>query len=203
MDEKSFADCRRKRLIYSTVSFLLSGAPGGEAVQWCKDWFHATRHRLLACVRSRVGDEVDAELLLSGVASRVSQAVSEGRVPAQEEDLLPYTMRALCREAVHALQRSRSRAEAEQVYYKERGLDAQPDGSVSAEDDLHYHLRRAVKSLPPKQAEVLLLHVWEEQSFAAIARGLSLSESTVRSRYKAALLAVKRLMNPLTTKTDL
>lgn len=203
MDEKSFADCRRKRLIYSTVSFLLSGAPGREAVQWCKDWFHATRHRLLACVRSRVGDEVDAELLLSSVASRVSQAVSEGRVPAQEEDLLPYTMRALCRDAVHALQRSRRRAEAEQVYYRERGLDAQPDGSATAEDDRHYHLRRAVKSLPPEQAEVLLLHVWEEQSFADIARGLSLPESTVRSRYKAALLAVKRLMNPLTTKTDL
>ena len=112
-------------------------------------------------------------------------------------------MRALCRDAVHALQRSRRRAEAEQGDYRERGLDAQPDGSAAEEDDRHYHLRRAVKSLSPEQAEVLLLHVWEEQSFADIARGLSLPESTVRSRYKAALLAVKRLMNPLTTKTDL
>lgn len=176
-------------------------ASSREGVEKCKEWFLAARHRLLACVRRRVGNEVDEELLLSRVATKVVRAVAEGRVPTREEDLLPYTMRALCREAVHALQHSRRQAKAEQMYYNETVLSSQ--NSEADEDDRHYHLRRAVKALPPEQAEVLLLRIWEEQTFASIARSLSQPESTVRSRYRAALLAVKRMMNPLTVKTEL
>lgn len=87
------------------------------------------------------------------------------------------------------------------MYYNETVLSSQ--NSEADEDDRHYHLRRAVKALPPEQAEVLLLRIWEEQTFASIARSLSQPESTVRSRYRAALLAVRRMMNPLTVKTEL
>ena len=49
------------------------------------------------------------------------------------------------------------------------------------------NLRRALRTLPDDQREVIVLHVWGELTFSQISELLSISSNTVASRYRYAL----------------
>jgi len=55
----------------------------------------------------------------------------------------------------------------------------------------------ALRTLPPEQAEVVVLKIWEEMTFAQIAEILSLSPNTVASRYQ---YAMSKLTKKLTSE---
>jgi RNA polymerase sigma-70 factor (ECF subfamily) len=65
------------------------------------------------------------------------------------------------------------------------------------EDDWREQIQAAVKRLPPEQAEVVVLKVWEELTFAEIAEVLGESPNTAASRYRYALEKLSRLLQPL------
>lgn len=54
-------------------------------------------------------------------------------------------------------------------------------------EDTHRAVWAALRSLPPEQAEVVVLKTWEEMTFAEIAEVLEASPNTVASRYQYAL----------------
>ena len=51
-------------------------------------------------------------------------------------------------------------------------------------EESHRAVWGALRSLPPEQAEVIVLKIWEEMTFAQIAEVLELSANTVASRYQ-------------------
>jgi len=55
---------------------------------------------------------------------------------------------------------------------------------------------RALRSLPTSQAEVIVLKIWEEMTFAQIADILDLSSDTVASRYRYAMQKLTRKLDP-------
>ena len=65
----------------------------------------------------------------------------------------------------------------------------------SPQDQAHL-LEGAVRQLPPEQREVLTLKVWGELTFAEIATALSISQNTAASRYRYALSALRKLLQP-------
>lgn len=151
-------------------------------------------HRLLAYARLQTEEDADVEMLLSAVIERVAEAVAKGRLPAEEEDLLRYSMRAIKHDAIRLSRRNRNRREAEQQYSAEGGptpTDAHPRMEADDAEQRALLLRRAISCLPHAQAEVINLHIWQELSFAEIARRCGAPESTIRSRYAVALRAVK------------
>lgn len=165
-----------------------------EAQETCRLWFRAAMHRLLAYARLQVDADTDVEMLLSGVMTRVAEAVAEGRVPAQEEDLLRYSMRAIWHDALRLRERNAHRREAEKQFSDRHAPEpTEPHPCMAAEDARvrASRLRQAVQLLPAEQAELVNLHIWQELSFAEIARRWSLPESTLRSRYAVALRTVK------------
>lgn len=166
---------------------------GDEAREHCRVCFRALMHRLLAYARLQVDAETDVEMLLSGVMQRVAEAAAQGRVPVTEEDLLPYTMRAIWHDALRLRQRNQTRREAERRYAEEGAATAEvhPQLQYEAHAERADRLREALRLLTPEQAEPVMLHIWEALSFAEIARRLALPESTVRSRYLVALRAMK------------
>ena len=169
-----------------------------EARQKCRAWFRASMHRLLAYARLQADDDTDVEVLLSGVIERVAEAVAQGRLPAEEEDLLRYSMRSIRHDAIRTGRRNNHRREAEQQYFAEgahtpvaehpcvRGADAA---------DRAQHLRRAIRQLPAAQAELINLHIWEDMTLAEIARRQNTPESTIRSRYIVALRTMKSFLS--------
>lgn len=165
-----------------------------EARETCRLWFRAAMHRLLAYARLQVDADTDVEMLLCGVITRVADAVAEGRVPAQEEDLLRYSMRAIWHDALRLRERNAHRREAEKQYVAHRTPEpTEPHPCMAAADAemRARRLRQAVQLLPAEQAELVNLRIWQELSFAEIARRSRTPESTIRSRYAVALRTVK------------
>ena len=165
-----------------------------KAREKCRAWFRASMHRLLAYTRLQVDEETDVEMLLSGVIERVTQAVVDGRVPAEEVDLLRYSMRAIWHDALRLRERNNHRHIAEKHFATDRTSDAQeqhPRAHAKDAATQAKQLRQALRELPEEQAELISLHIWEELSLAEIARRCHTAESTIRSRYTVALRAMK------------
>lgn len=52
------------------------------------------------------------------------------------------------------------------------------------QEESHQAVWAALRALPPEQAEVIVLKIWEEMTFAQVAEVLELSANTVASRYQ-------------------
>jgi RNA polymerase sigma-70 factor (ECF subfamily) len=57
-------------------------------------------------------------------------------------------------------------------------------------------LASAVERLPDEQREVVVLKIWNELTFAEIANILEISQNTAASRYRYALGALKKALQP-------
>lgn len=66
----------------------------------------------------------------------------------------------------------------------------------SARDEGQQLLAAAVERLPNEQREVVTLKIWNEFTFAEIASILDISPNTAASRYRYALGALKRALQP-------
>src|SRR5262249_21583916 len=67
---------------------------------------------------------------------------------------------------------------------------------VEIEDETQRALAEAIDALPPEQREVLVMKIWNELTFAEIAAALGISQNTAASRYRYALAALKKLLQP-------
>ncbi|MBQ8517132.1 MAG: sigma-70 family RNA polymerase sigma factor [Akkermansia sp.] len=158
--------------------------------QEIEEWFLSMQHRLLAYARQQSDDVTDVELLLAEVMSRVTAAYCAGRV--EKEGVLPYALRSLRNAAMQARSRNMRRREVESVYSREEQERQRGDAAAG---DLMHELAQLVHQLPEEEAHVLTLRIWDERSFADVARELGLPESTVRRRYAAALERIRTIMN--------
>lgn len=59
-------------------------------------------------------------------------------------------------------------------------------------EESHRAVWSALRTLPPEQAEVIVLKIWEEMTFAQIAEVLELSANTVASRYQYGMAKLSR-----------
>ena len=75
------------------------------------------------------------------------------------------------------------------------GLAQEPAASATPDDDPRLEtMRRAIKSLPDRQREVLALRLREDLSYAEIAEALEVPVGTVRSRIHHAVAALRNLL---------
>jgi len=65
------------------------------------------------------------------------------------------------------------------------------------EDDTRRLVQAALQQLPPAQAEVIVLKIWEQMTFEEIGEVLGESINTVASRYRYALQRLSRVLQPL------
>src|SRR5437870_353621 len=64
------------------------------------------------------------------------------------------------------------------------------------EDDTQRALGAAIDGLPREQREVVVMKIWNEWTFVEIAGALGISKNTAASRYRYALAALKRTLQP-------
>jgi len=106
----------------------------------------------------------------------------------------PLLYAAVRSAALDLIRRDQRRARRE----AEAAADASAFGSWEIEDgdDARRHLAAAVDDLPREQREVLVLKIWNELTFAEIAEALTISPNTAASRYRYALTALKKILQP-------
>lgn len=68
--------------------------------------------------------------------------------------------------------------------------------ALRASEDEQRLLEAAIGALPIEQREVLTLKIWGELTFAEIAEALSIPANTAASRYRYALCALRKSMQP-------
>jgi RNA polymerase sigma-70 factor (ECF subfamily) len=64
-------------------------------------------------------------------------------------------------------------------------------------EDTHRAVWIALRKLPTEQAEVVVLKIWEEATFAEIAEILEISPNTAASRYQYAMQKLSRHLAPI------
>jgi RNA polymerase sigma-70 factor, ECF subfamily len=64
------------------------------------------------------------------------------------------------------------------------------------EDETQHALAAAIGGLPRDQREVLVMKIWNELTFGEIASALGISQNTAASRYRYALAALRKTLQP-------
>lgn len=104
----------------------------------------------------------------------------------------PYILRILRNEALAMARRERREMVVNELPEPVRNVR-----DTCSEQERKREVWKAMGKLPPHQAEVVVLKIWEEMTFAEIARVLDKSPNTVASRYQYALQKLAKHLRSL------
>ncbi len=160
---------------------LLAALAGGrvDALAHLYDAYGPPVYRLLL---ARGLAEADAEDALQDVFLSL---VDRGRGVASIERLPAYLFGVARNIAARRLRRRQTNS-------TNPGMPASPRTRHNMTEGLA--LREAVRELPPEQAEVVVLKVWQEMTFAEISAVLDISPNTAASRYRYALAKLRAVL---------
>ena len=149
--------------------------------------FDLTSHRLVRFAVTLTRNQHDAEDCVQTALVRV----------ARQPDLLAsvacpwaYLLRIVRNEALLIGRRNRQRP----VFNNLSDLVTFRRVDELEREETHREVWSALRALPPEQAEVVVLKIWEEMTFAQIGQILDTSPNTAASRYQYAMAKLtKRL----------
>jgi len=152
-----------------------------------KSWFRLHGPKLLLCARQWTRSLADAEDVVQDAFVRYWR-----RQRALGGDPQALLLTSIRRAAFDLARRNRRRSDREEM--AERGSD---DGEsffepLAEADDRRRAIEAALQRLPIEQREVLVLKIWGELTFDEIARQLGIPLNTAASRYRYALVALRR-----------
>ena len=104
----------------------------------------------------------------------------------------PYFVRVARNEALKIVQKRRSNRSLSVLFEP-----TSREKDEAEEDDNRAFIRRAISRLPKKQAEVVVLKVWENLTFSEVADVLDESPNTIASRYRYALQKLTEVLQPV------
>lgn len=152
-----------------------------------KDCFSELAPGLVLYARQWVRTMADAEDVVQNAFVRFWR----GNHSIQNRALLYAAVRSA---ALDLIRRDERRARREAAAWDGQPETAEP--FFQSGDDSQQQLAAAVDRLDRKQREVLVMKIWNELTFAEIAQALGLSQNTVASRYRYALHALRKTMQP-------
>ena len=152
--------------------------------------YDLTSCRLLRYAQTMTRNREDAEDALQAAMVRITL---RPKCLAQAEYPWPYFLRVVRNEALKILRRRRParRLSGNQVpdYHV-------PPPSLETEES-NERIRMAIHKLPPTQAEVIVLKIWEGMTFLEISKISGESPNTAASRYRYALEKLSHLLQPV------
>ena len=166
---------------------------GKEQAQAWKEWLATNGSRLLLFARGWAPSRADAEDLVQEAVLRLwnYQAERGGGPPD-----LPFCFSTLRFCGLnHYRSESRRQKREESIIYLNDFRDVWLDPSLENDEEGEL-LQDALKRIPDKLREVVVMKVWGGLTFAQIAESLAISPNTAASRYRYAL---ERLAGELET----
>ncbi|MCX7420048.1 MAG: sigma-70 family RNA polymerase sigma factor [Planctomycetia bacterium] len=153
--------------------------------------FDLTAARLVRYAEMLSGRREDAEDALQ--VAMIKLARNPERLASADQPWA-YFVRMVRNETFKLAESRRSRSKLVELL---RSWASKPKFWFLPDDDWREQVQAAVKRLPPEQAEVVVLKIWEEMTFAEIAEVLGESLNTTASRYRYALEKLSRSLQPL------
>jgi len=158
-----------------------------------KDWIEAHGPRLLLCARQWTRSLADAEDVVQEAFVRYWR--HQRHLPGDPQALLVTSVR---RAAIDLARREDRRTARELRADAEPGADDSLFEKLPGEgDERRQEIEAAINHLPEEQREVLVMKIWREFTFEQIAAALEISPNTAASRYRYALVALRKQLEPL------
>lgn len=134
-------------------------------------------------------DAVEAEDIMQYAVVQTSRAVADGRLQPEADALLRYACTVLRHEAYNQSERRKRHRENARVWADEHAFlsTEKPE-----ETDECRFVEKAVSELEPRYAELVMLHIWGGRSFREIAETLGETVDAVSSRYRYALILLRK-----------
>ncbi|MCW1914042.1 sigma-70 family RNA polymerase sigma factor [Luteolibacter sp. GHJ8] len=173
-----------------------------------REWLAEHGPRLILFARQQSRSSEDAEDIVQDALVKLVEKLDAGEFVGGQEAWMPYLFTAIRRLSIDLGRRDDRRKRREDFVGGEAETD-QKDAfhpwfeSESSDDETRQLLEAGLKELPPKFAEVVVMKVWGERTFAEIGEALDISPNTAASRYRYGLEALKKKLSSARRKGDL
>ena len=171
-------------------------------------WLAEHGPKLLLFARQQTRSHEDAQDVIQDALLRLFEKLSNGEFIGGAEAWLPYLYTSIRRLAIDLSRRDDRRKRREESVSEDLEADQRETfhpwfESDSSDDETRVQLEAGLKSLPPKFAEVILMKIWGDQTFAQIGETLGISQNTAASRYRYGLEALKSYLGSARRRGDL
>lgn len=178
-----------------------------EELPWSA-WLNEHGSKLLLFARQQTRSLADAEDVLQDSLVKLARKINEGVFDGGQAAWLPYLYTTIRRCAIDLGRkddrRSKREEKVEVARYRESGGAIDPwFSSEAADEELRDYLEAGLKELPEKFAEVIVMKIWGERTFAEIGEALEISQNTAASRYRYGLEALRKELAEARSSGDL
>lgn len=177
------------------------------AAAW-REWIEEYGPRLFLFAKNQTRSNEDAQDVLQDAIVKLVVKMRSGEFVGGQDAWQPYLYATIRRLAIDLSRKDDRRKrrennvsadlEAEQFEAFHPWFDAE-----GGDDETRSQLENALKSLPEKFSEVIIMKVWGERTFAEIGEALEISQNTAASRYRYGLEALKRELGTARRRGDL
>lgn len=158
-----------------------------------QNWIEAHGPRLLLCARQWTRSLADAEDVLQEAFVRYWR--HQRHLPGDPQALIVTSIRRAALDLARREDRRAVREEKAGGGLEECEADFQKLPGEG--DERRLEIEAALRRLPSEQREVLVLKVWQELTFEQIGETLGIPPNTAASRYRYALIALRKQLEPL------
>ena len=175
--------------------------------EW-REWLQLHGPKMLLFARQQTRSHEDAEDVLQDALVKLVEKIRNEEFIGGPEAWQPYLYTTIRRLAIDLSRRDDRRKRREDTV----GTDAEEAGheafhpwfeSDSSDDETRVQLEEKLKELPEKFAEVIIMKIWGDRTFAEIGEILGISQNTAASRYRYGLEALKRSLGSARRRGDL
>lgn len=180
---------------------------GALTLDW-QGWLRINGPRLLLFARQQTRNGQDAEDALQDALVKLAKKVDEGSFVGGQEAWMPFLYTQIRREAIDRGRKDdRRRKREEHVVDDAMGLETTESGNwfldSNADGEQAEMVEQALKELPPKFAEVIVMKIWGDRTFDDIGKALDISLHTAASRYRYGLDALRKKLAAARIRGDI
>ncbi len=189
----------------SAIEAPASSSPAASA--W-REWLDENAPRLFLFARQQTRTYEDAQDVLQDAVVKLVGKIRAGEFVGGKEAWQPYLYTTIRRLSIDLSRKNDRRTKRENNVSADLEL-LQQDAfhpwfdNEGGDDETRSQLEGALKSLPEKFSEVIIMKIWGERTFAEIGEALEISQNTAASRYRYGLEALKRELGTARIKGDL
>lgn len=190
------------------MSAIEAPAKSSPAAAAWREWLEKYVPKLFLFARNQTRTYEDAQDVLQDAIVKLVEKIRVGAFMGGQEAWQPYLYATIRRLAIDLSRKDdrRKRREDNVSADLEAGqLEAFHPwfDSNGGDDETRSQLENALKALPEKFSEVIIMKVWGERTFAEIGEALGISQNTAASRYRYGLEALKRELGSARRRGDL
>lgn len=175
--------------------------------EW-RTWLEENGPRLLLFARQQTRSQEDAEDVFQDALVKLVKKLEDGSFSGGQEAWVPYLYTTIRRLSIDLGRKDDRRRKREDLVGEDEDVAGGGGGHPwfeggSSGDETKSLLESGLKELPDKFAEVIVMKIWGEQTFAQIGESLDISPNTAASRYRYGLEALKKKLGGARLKGDL